>query len=377
MQIDALAQPAWDRVLGAMAAPWDRRLHLLRKADEELRDTVHKGARLLAVDEDVRHWESIRDEARRELVDLDRRRNLAVEKAVAEAAQRAVIGRQKRIEAAKQWAEEMQDDLLKTSRRIAVSRLAGAQRELDMRGEEIRSIGTSPMYRDTDLLHWLAALQGVVVATARRDRKARELVLRPWLQRRAADDHLVRRLEPVAGDHVAPSVTFGEGAMHLVGGERLALVEVRDGNSSLRISGVNGSRCLWQVRPDGVERPAGAVTGAFATVGTAANLVSGAVGQTAQPIICFLGWDAKPAKIDSTILCGPEHLTAVLQALPTVHAPAPSLQAASRLLAELPTPTVEVPQPARLSEFDDVAASDVPDGMRALHALVADARGGL
>lgn len=372
MTFEQLDQPAWDGVLDGICRKWDDRLALLRAADEELREAARRGKRLTTIDRDVQHWSQIRDETRRELVDLERRKALAVDRAVEDAGQRAVLGRAKRMEAAREWAEELQEEQLKGTRRIISSRMTGAVRELDQLQDELRDIGTHPMYRNEQTLAWLSAVHEAVQGTLRRDERARELVVRPWLQRRAADESLLRTLQNVVGDHMVPAPAFSEGAVHVIGGDQLAVIEVRDGNNDVRVQGVNGHKRLVQDTAMG-QRAVGINDGSLTGLEAITNEVSAAAGAPAQAIICFLGWRAAPAKVNDIILCGPNLLIKVLQALPRQTASGAVLANVAQALGSRPLPEIAVPSPAQLDQFANLSPDDVPAVLPQLTRLLNEA----
>lgn len=348
-------------------------MQLLEDAAAELRQVDRNFDRLLFLDKQIRRLAAARDDARRDLVALDRRRDLAIERAVEEAGRKARWNRTRAMETARRRETEWQDEATSATRRTITSRLATAERELTNLRRELAPIGLDPVLHDEVLVDWLRMLLGTVQQTQDRDREARDRVLAPWDRHRERSQAVAARLTELAGDDVVLHQAFGEGAIHVVAGSRLAVVEVREGRGRVRIDRVGDRVTLYEVHPDG-DRPLGVTDGSTDRLREAVSRVAGATRGRPAPIIVVTGWIDAPEVAHGVVVCGPGNLAAVLAALPaTDHSPSDLANAAGQL-AQMPLPVFPLVLPPSLAHLKPIEPTDVPLTLPALRELVEAAR---
>ncbi len=364
-----ISRSAWVRLMEKVARPWDQRLALLEAAHTELRDVDRHAERLIVLDQSIRRLEEARDDARRDLVDLDRRRDVAVTKAAEDAGKTAKWNRAAKMEAAREREKEWQEEATSATRRTITSRMATAERELANLHAERSPIGRNPILHDAPLVDWLRGVLTVVDRTLDRDRKARAEVLAPWERHREISLAVSHALQAQLGDDVVTNQAFGEGALHVIAGRRLAVVEVREGRANVRVDTFGGNTTIYEVRPDG-DATMGVVDGSTTRLREAVARVASATGGRPAPIVCITGWKDAPRVEGGVVLCGPSSLSAVIEALPeTDHTPS-CLAAATGQLAQIPLPALPIRMPPSLQHLHPIALADVPESLVGLVALI-------
>lgn len=367
-----LTRSAWDRMMDKVTRPWQVRLDALEAAASELRAVDRNADRLVYLEQQIRRIEDARDLARRDLVELDRRRDLAIERAVEEAGRRARWGRTRKMEQARKREEEWQAEATEATRRTIVSRMATAERELENLAREVQPIALDPTLRDPVLVDWLRLLLGVVRDTQQRDKEARERFVGPWERRRELSLAVAAKLQALMGNEVVTNQAFGEGAIHVVAGSRLAVVEVRDGKGQVRVDDLGTTTTLYEVRPDG-DAPLGLVDGSTDRLREATTRVAAATRGRPAPIIVVTGWREAPRVEGGVVLCGPANLEAVLRALPEASCSPSDLAAAAEALGPMPLPTLPLVLPPSLAHLRTIEASDIPLTLPGMRELVEQA----
>lgn len=366
---------AWDQLLEQLAGRWTRRLELLEGASEELRRVDRNAHRLAFLDEQLARVEASRDSARRDLVALDRRVDIAVERAAEDAGRTAKWSRTKRMEEARLREREWQHEATGATRRTIVARMAAADRELQNLNRERAPIGLDPTLHDPLLVDWLRVLGGVVDQTRERDLAEHKALVGPWLRRREVSMAVAAVIERLCGEEARVEVAFGEGPIHLVAGRRHAVLEVREGRGSLRIDTTGDAPVLLEVRPDD-DVPVGIGDGTLLRLAEAADLVAEATGTQPAQLLVVTGWSGPPEAMADVILCSPSDIGQALDALPATDLSCPQLEAAARALQRLPLPDLAPLHPPSLAHLRAVEPDDVPETLPNLRLLVASARDG-
>ncbi len=367
-----LSRSAWDRLMEKVDRPWDQRLEAVEAAREQLRWVDRSAARLILLDQQLRRLEDARDAARRDLVDLDRRRDLAIQRAADEAGKVAKWNRTAKMDAARERETDWQDQATSATRRTIVSRMATAEREIANLHQERSPLGRSTVLPDAALVDWLRGVLTVVEQTHQRDRAARAEIVDPWERQREVSLAVAHQLQARHGDDVVINQAFGEGAIHVIAGARLAVIEVRTARGPFRVDVVGDTTNILETRPDG-DAAVGVTDGSTTRLREATARVAGATGGRPAPIVCITGWKDAPRVEGGVVLCGPSNLADVIAALPeTDHSPS-CLAAAAGQLSQIPLPSLLVRTPPSLAHLRPIALEEVPEELEHLRELVAQA----
>lgn len=371
--MDQRPQGAWDELLSRVAGDWARRLELLAAASEELRRVDRNARRLVFLDEQIERVETSRDSARRDLVALDRRMDIAVERAAEEAGRTAKWNRSGRIEEARLREREWQEEATGATRRTIVARMASAERELQTLHQERAPIGLDPTLHDPMLVDWLRVLGGIVDQTLERDRAEHKAVVGPWQRRREVSLAVSAGIERLCGDEARVEQAIGEGPIHVVAGRRLAVLEVREGRGTIRIDTSGEVPIVLEVRPDD-DTPVGLWDGTVGRLQEATALVATATGGRPAPVLVVTGWSEPPAVTAGFAICSPSDIGKVLDALPPTDLGPSDLAAAAAALQQMPLPELEPLEPPSLAHLRTVEPDDVPETLPSLRLLVESAR---
>lgn len=366
---DRRTPPAAERLFAALALPWDRQIAALETADEELRQILRKVDRLRHLDARLRQAKNTEQLARQDLLELSRQRQEAISRAVSEADDGPKLLRKRRVDEARAEAATWFDQRIERTRQLTIQRQKIAEREQAQIAEERRELLRLGIVGDDAAVELLRDIAARVQATLGRDRSGRAEALSDWARLRGADERVVHRLRARRQNVVLPGQAVGEGPIHLVAGDRLALIELRRGRDGVRSEEVDGDVRLIQVMPR-ADEPLGMTNGSLAQLRAAEQAVEQATGMAPHLIVCVSAWTESWQVVGGVTVCGLETLDEAIESREAEPVDREVMKQAARALAMLEVPTPATAPLASLDHLTAVHPEDVPDGVPAVRDLI-------